>query len=129
MRVSRSLVVTAALGAVAIFGLSSQAFAKCEVTGEIFFLHANDTKKNTARTSQHGCDLHFITRGKTRFTSARIVEKPQNGILRKIANMEFRYKPKPGFTGTDKFALRVCGRTEKGKGCSTLHYDAIVSIN
>ena len=57
------------------------------------------------------------------------VDKPDNGILRKIANLEFRYKPKPGFAGTDKFVLRVCGRTEKGKGCSTLHYDAVVTPN
>lgn len=127
MQLSRSLVVTAALGAIAVFGLTSQASAKCDITGEIFYMHDNDTKKNTAQTNQHGCDLHFVTRGKVRFQSAKIAAKPKNGILRKIANLEFRYKPRPGFTGTDTFALRICGRTEKGRGCSTLNYEAVVS--
>jgi hypothetical protein len=126
MRVLRNLVVPAALGAIAVFGLSSQAAAKCDVTGEIFYMHESDTRKNVARTDLHGCDLHFITRGKVRFRSAKIVAKPQNGVLRKIAHLEFRYKPRPGFKGTDTFALRVCGRTEKGRGCSTLNYDAVV---
>jgi hypothetical protein len=126
MRVLCSLALAAATIFAAAIGFSSQASAKCEVTGEIFYMHANDKKRNTARTNINGCDLHFITRGKVRFTSAKIVAKPKNGILRKIAHLEFRYKPKPGFTGKDEFALRVCGRTEKGRGCSTLDYDAIV---
>jgi hypothetical protein len=126
MRVLSNLVVAAAFSIVAALGTSSPASAKCEVTGEIFYLHENDKKHNVARTDINGCDLHFITRGKVRFTSAKIVGKPTNGQLRKIANLEFRYKPRPDFKGTDKFALRVCGRTEKGRGCSVLDYEAVV---
>ena len=63
---------------------------------------------------------------KVRFTSAKIVSKPTNGSLHKIAHLEFRYKPRRGFKGNDAFVLSVCGQTEKGKGCSTLHYDAVV---
>lgn len=128
MRLSRSFVVTAALGAVAMFGLMSPASAeRCDVHGDIFYMHDNDAKKTTIQTDQHGCDLHFVTRGKTRFRSARIVAKPQNGLLRKIANVEFRYKPRPDFKGTDTFTLRVCGRTEKGRGCSTITYQTFVN--
>jgi hypothetical protein len=127
MRVLRQLVVPAAFGLIAAFGFSSQAFAaKCEVTGAIFYMHKNDASQQTVRTDQHGCDLHFITRKNTRFSSAKIVAKAQNGLLRKIAHLEFRYKPRPGFTGTDKFAIQVCGRTRAGRGCSTLNYDAVV---
>ena len=126
MRVLRNLVVGAAFGVVAAFGMSTQALAVCDVSGEIFYMHDNDQRKNVARTDMQGCDLHFITRGKVRFTSAKIVSKPANGSLHKIAHLEFRYKPRRGFKGNDAFILSVCGQTEKGKGCSTLHYDAVV---
>lgn len=114
-----------AIAAALVFS-SPAAAAKCEVYGDIFYMHKNDASKQTVRTDQHGCDLLFITRKNTRFSSAKILARPQNGQLRKIAVLEFRYKPRPGFTGTDTFALQVCGRTRAGRGCSTLNYTATV---
>ncbi|MGZ5805109.1 MAG: hypothetical protein ACXWJW_05820 [Xanthobacteraceae bacterium] len=127
MRLSRQFFAAASFGIVAAFAVSSPAAAsKCDVQGQIFYMHGNDKSQQTVHTDEHGCDLHFITRKGTRFDSAKIVAKAQNGLLRKIAHVEFRYKPKPGFKGTDKFVLQVCGRTPAGRGCSTLNYDAIV---
>ena len=127
MRLSRQYLAAAGFGLVAALAFSlPAAAAKCDVQGAIFYMHKNDTSQQTVRTDEHGCDLHFITRKNTRFTSAKIVAKAQNGLLRKIAHLEFRYKPKPGFKGTDKFVLQVCGRTRAGRGCSILNYDAIV---
>jgi hypothetical protein len=126
MRALRNLVLPAAFAIVASAGFASQAAAHCEVTGDIFYLHKNDVSKHTAKTDVQGCDLHFITAGKIRFRRAKIVTAPQNGNLRKIAHLEFRYRPKPGFKGTDTFALQLCGRTPKGSGCSILNYEATV---
>jgi hypothetical protein len=126
MRLLRSVIIPAVFGMVTAAGFSATASAKCDVTGDIFYMHANDKKRYAARTDIHGCDLHFITRRNVRFTSAKVVQKPTNGNLRKIANLEFRYKPRPDFKGKDEFSLRVCGRTPAGRGCSTLDYDAIV---
>ena len=126
MRALRSLVLPTACGIFAAVGFVSQASATCDIKGEIFYLHKNDTSRHTTKTDLHGCDLHFIAAGTITFRSAAIVAKPKNGDLRKIAHLEFRYRPKPGFKGNDAFAVKVCGKTPKGSGCSTLHYDATV---
>jgi hypothetical protein len=120
------LILPVACGIFAAAGFASPAFAVCDVKGEIFYLHKNDVSRNTAKTDMHGCDLHFISAGKINFRSAAVVAKPKNGSLRKIAHLEFRYRPKPGFKGNDAFSVKVCGKTPNGSGCSTLHYDAAV---
>jgi hypothetical protein len=126
MRALHRLVVPAVLGIFAGAGFSSPASAACDVKGEIFYLHKNDVSRNTAKTDLNGCDLHFISAGKITFRSAAIVAKPKNGSLRKIAHLEFRYRPKTGFKGNDAFSVKVCGKTPNGSGCSTLHYDAAI---
>jgi hypothetical protein len=126
MRALRRFFLPAAFGVVAAAGFVSPAFAVCDVEGEMFYLHKNDVSKHLARTDASGCDLHFITGGGVTFRSAAIVAKPKKGDLRKIAHLEFRYRPKPGFRGSDNFSLRVCGRNQSGSGCSILHYTAQV---
>jgi hypothetical protein len=114
MRTLRDLLP--ALVGVAVFSFASQAWAVCDVDGETFYLHQNDETRHTARTDSKGCDLHFISAGKTtEFSAASIASQPKNGDLSQIAHLEFRYRPKAGFKGNDEFALRVCGRTPKGK--------------
>jgi hypothetical protein len=119
-----------AVSSIALLGvlyLASQARAACDVDGDTFYLHKNDETRHTAKTDLNGCDLHFIAAGKTtEFSSASIVAKPKNGDLIPIAHLEFRYRPKAGFKGNDEFALKVCGKTANGEGCSILHYSATV---
>jgi hypothetical protein len=120
-------VIVASIAILGLFGLASKAQAACDIDGDTFYLHNNDETHHTAKTDQNGCDLHFISAGKTtEFKTASIVAKPKNGELIPIAHLEFRYRPKPGFKGNDEFALKVCGKTAKGEGCSTLHYSATV---
>lgn len=126
MRTLRRFILPAALGIFAAASFASQASAACDVDGELFYLHKNDQSKHRAKMDINGCDLHFITSKKTVFRSAAIVTKPKNGALRKIAHLEFRYRPKPGFKGDDAFSVRVCGKTTGGSGCSILHYTATV---
>lgn len=126
MRALRRVVLPAALGIFAAAGFASQASAACDVDGDLFYLHKNDASKHTAKMDIDGCDLHFISAKNVTFRSAAIVAKPKNGALRKIAHLEFRYRPKPGFKGNDAFSLKVCGKTPAGSGCSTLHYTAKV---
>ena len=126
MRILRDVVV-AASAMLALFSLESRARAACEVDGDSFYLHNNDETHHTAKSDLNGCDLHFISAGKTtEFSSASVVSKPKNGDLIPVAHLEFRYRPKAGFKGNDEFALKVCGKTVKGEGCSILHYTATV---
>lgn len=121
MRGFRNIIV-ASIAMLGVFGLESRARAACDID-----VHKNDETHHTAKTDLNGCDLHFISAGKTtEFSSASIVAKPKNGDLIPIAHLEFRYRPKAGFKVNDEFALKVCGKTVRGKGCSTLHYSATV---
>ena len=127
MLLMRNLIARWALGIVGALGSISPVAAGCDVDGETFYLHKKDETRHAAKTDLNGCDLHFISAGKKiQFTSAKVVSKPKNGDLAKIAHLEFRYRPKPGFKGNDEFALQVCGKTTKGQGCSILHYNATV---
>jgi hypothetical protein len=120
-------IVAASFAMLGVVGLGSQARAACDIDGDTFYLHKNDETHHTAKTDLNGCDLHFISAGKTtEFSNASIVTKPKNGDLIPIAHLEFRYRPKAGFKGNDEFALKVCGKTVKGEGCSILHYSATV---
>lgn len=112
-----------------VFGIASPAMsapAGCKAEGEMFFMHHNDVTKHIITTDSDGCDLFFITAGKIDFKHAEIVASPDHGKLEKVAHLEFRYLPKRKFKGVDNFALKVCGTTPKGTGCSVLHYEAMV---
>ena len=126
MRALTHIVASAALGLVAAAGFAAPASAGCDIDGEVFYLHLNDKTTQKVKTDPNGCDLHFISSGKIDFTSAAIVKGPKNGDLRKIAHLEFLYLPKQSFKGNDDFVIKVCGKTQKGRGCSTLTYTAQV---
>lgn len=126
MRILPHALAIAALIPVFGLGLAPAAQAACDIKGDIFYLHANDSTKHALKTDMHGCDLHFISSGKIDFRTATIMNKPKNGMLEKVAHLEFVYRPNKDFKGSDDFVVKVCGSTQKGKGCSTLNYTATV---
>jgi hypothetical protein len=57
-----------------------------------------------------GSCIHKIRANNTyRFASASVVAAPRNGTLSPMESFSFRYQPKPGFRGSDEYAVRVCG--------------------
>lgn len=60
------------------------------------------------------------------FTSASIVEQPNNGTFEQTENFAFKYQPKPGFKGTDEYAIKVCGHNSQRAGCATVTYRVTV---
>ena len=106
--------------------LAVPAMAQCDIESEPFFMHKNDKSNHRIATDSSGCELNFSTDAKTKFHSATVTTRPRNGKLVKIAHLEFVYHPRPGFKGEDAFAMKVCGASMAGRGCSLLNYSASV---
>ena len=58
---------------------------------------------------------------------AIVVTPARNGNASVAQSGAITYTPKAGFTGSDGFTLQVCGKSNAGSGCSTIHYH--VTIN
>ena len=67
------------------------------------------------------CIHHYEDRG-AMFTHASIATAPSHGKLTQTGDYEFKYQPQPGFRGSDKYAVEICGESDSGSGCSTLTY-------
>jgi hypothetical protein len=60
------------------------------------------------------------------FTSASIVEPPNNGTFEQTGSFAFKYQPKPGFRGADEYAIKVCGHNSQRAGCAIVTYRVTV---
>jgi hypothetical protein len=58
--------------------------------------------------------------------SASIARPPAHGVLEQ-KGLRFRYKPTPGFQGTDRYSVKVCGTSRAATGCSTITYNVTVN--
>jgi hypothetical protein len=60
------------------------------------------------------------------FTDASIVEQASNGTFEQTGAFAFKYQPRPGFRGTDEYAIKVCGHNSERAGCATITYRVTV---
>lgn len=97
------------------------AAAKCKYTGFSFRLQ-NEVVNTSGTVDKMGCKMQYRAGGRTMFTESSIAEPPKHGTLKKTGSFAFSYYPKPGYTGPDIFALKVCGSNLQGPGCSTIKY-------
>jgi hypothetical protein len=118
----QSPVLAAAFGATLACSISPAAAADCRVNPFRFFPAQNDSVTTTAVLTGGGSCIHrFRAGGRLQFTSASIASPPVHGTLEQRP-LRFRYKPKPGFKGSDQYSLKVCGEGTAGAGCSTITY-------
>lgn len=62
----------------------------------------------------------------TAFTKLEVVEKPKHGRAETRSLSTYGYLPDKGYKGPDQFALRICGSSRHGPGCSKLTYSFVV---
>jgi hypothetical protein len=122
----QSTISAAAFGAV-LFSCGSPAVAgDCRVNPFRFFPAQNDSVATTAVLTGKACIHQFRAGDRVHFTSASIASRPANGTLEE-GSLRFRYTPKPGFKGTGRYSVKVCGTAPSGSGCSTITYTVAVN--
>lgn len=110
-----------------VLGCATSAQAGCVIApGVHFFPEQNDSVTYHVEVTKGGCGTQYRAGGQATFTSASVLQGPQEGTLRQLGPMKFHYDPKPGYKGPDKYAIKVCGRGLAGSGCSSVHYEAAV---
>jgi hypothetical protein len=72
------------------------------------------------------CVNSFVAQSPASFTSASIAGNPSNGKLDQTGHYEFKYQPRAGFKGADKYTIQICGKGPTGSGCSRLTYQVSV---
>jgi hypothetical protein len=115
------------LGLIAMTATATAALADCRIMYVTFRLAQNESVSTTGvSTGGSACGTWFRSASLTQFTSASIASRPNNGTLSEVSALRFRYKPKAGFKGVDRYGIRICGRAVGGTGCATVTYNITV---
>ena len=111
---------------VGMVGVESSAQAACSTARFSFFPAQNDHVTASTDSDSKGCTHRYRAGSTSVFTEASIVATPKHGSLVKTENFGFKYTPTAGFTGTDVYSIKVCGKNIQGSGCSTITYETVV---
>lgn len=115
------------LFAAMVSSISTLAMADCREQRSSYFPDQNDAVTFTAFLAGPGACMHeFRSPIGFEFTGASIATRPSNGTLSKLGPNSFMYKPKPGAKGRDQYAVKVCGNSRAGSGCSLINFDTMV---
>src|SRR5437016_2507302 len=115
------------LALIAMTAMTSAATADCHIIRYRFFPPQNDSVSTTAvSTGGSPCTTRLRSLSLLQYTSGTIVSRPSNGTLSQLAMVQFKYAPKAGFKGADRYSFRVCGNGPAGSGCSTITYNITV---
>lgn len=118
---------TAVIALIVGAATTSVAMADCRTIRFNFHVSQNDSISTTGVSNGGSACVHrFRSWSTSQLTSGAIASPPANGSLSSIGTLQFRYKPKSGFKGVDKYALRICGTESAGSGCSTISYSITV---
>jgi hypothetical protein len=118
---------TGLVALMAMTTITSAAMADCRVVRFRFFPPQNDSVSATGVSSGgSACTHRFRSLSTLQMTSGAIVARPSSGTLSEVGALQFRYAPKAGFKGTDRYAVRICGKGGSGSGCSTITYNMTV---
>src|SRR4051794_30991214 len=115
---------------VALIVAATPATAEC--TGRMasggFRVAQNDTS-HVYITGQRGdvCRGRLGSYSSLQIERVSVVSPARNGNASVAQSGAITYMPKPGFAGSDGVTLQVCGKSNAGPGCSTIHYH--VTIN
>jgi hypothetical protein len=123
MRDKSMRLAQAALAAGLWLACSGSADAACQVSNIRFDLTANQTVASKVSTDNGGCGITFRGGVNIAYTSITVTQRPRNGTIAPRSNgFAFNYQPRPGFKGSDAFAIKACGSNHGKPGCVTVNY-------
>lgn len=115
------------LASIVLATMSPAAMGKCSSVSQLSFRpDTNDVQSVSAVCDSHGIGLKQFTPGfGYEFTRVFVASSPRHGTL-KTHSFGYEYRPRPGFSGDDGFALKVCAVKDGVSGCSTLNYSVTI---
>jgi hypothetical protein len=108
-------------GAIAIASLATATSARadsCQIIGN--FAPFGQTMSGEFDVPSGGSCTSALSMPGT-MQRTKIITRPQHGTVRMVSLTTFEYKAKPGYTGSDAFALAATGAGTLGTGTSTLN--------
>lgn len=118
----RKLIV-GCIALIAIPAMTSAARADCRIMSFVFHMAQHETVSTTGVSTGGSACVTRLRSGTTSFfSSASVVSPPSHGALPQVGTMRITYKPKRGFKGMDRYAVRICGTDRAGTGCAILNY-------
>ena len=120
------VVVTAAVAGLAAVALHAHAQSQprdCQVAGTPVPIGFNGSG-TIELSSGESCNLYLNTSGT--IESSAITQRPKNGSLTMVSAANMIYTPKPGYRGSDEFAVTLKGSTQRASGTSVVKIRANV---
>ncbi len=112
---------------VAVMAASAPAHAACKTIP--FRFHANgDTASTRALLSSGDTCFHTLrnnARSGNVFTGLSVERRPGHGTL-SLSSAAFQYRAQSGYRGSDTYAVKICMRGPRGRGCSVAVVDATI---
>lgn len=103
--------------------ITSSAVAECRIMAFTFHMAQHETVSTTGVSAGGSACVTRLHSGTTSFfRSASVVSPPSHGKLPQVGTMRITYKPTPGFKGTDRYGVRICGTDRAGSGCAIINY-------
>jgi hypothetical protein len=119
----RVMALALALGVAATLSLSLPVKAACTVVPMTYHPAQNAAGSTTGAITRGSTCLHQYRSGTAyAIDSVSIASRPANGALTQAGRFAIRYKPRPGYKGTDQYSLKLCASGARGSGCSVITY-------
>lgn len=119
----RSVSVVAAVAVLTFMPFSAQAASECPVSGILSSWGVNSSGYFSV-ASGGSCLLPLKMDGV--IASSVISRKPAHGTLKKLNVSTYTYTAKPGYKGSDAFAVSFTGKGPSGAGTSVITMNASV---
>jgi hypothetical protein len=95
------------------------------VTTRYRFTWGNDATAGMQASSGQPCQLPLVAGGRSIIQGVKVASPPSNGSV-SFQGHSAVYRSKPGFKGSDSFAVAVTGRTDVVAGTSTVRVSVTV---
>ncbi len=108
--------------------MTQPVFASC-VTNYFRFFNRGDAITTRESLSSGDTCFHTLRNNPLQgnvFRSAAIVQNPNHGTVT-VGESAFQYRSSSGYRGSDSYAVKICMESPRGKGCSTLTFNADIN--
>jgi hypothetical protein len=106
--------------------LSSNAHAEC-MRGSGFSLTTEGPWNRYMNVQQgRSCSVDLHSGGETIFRQVSVLQSPAHGTVRLKGPTSYVYSASRGYTGDDRFMVKICGNYHGADSCTNVQYNVTV---